>query len=45
MKDNNKVFWKGIEELGNSPEFVKTAQNEFPEFLPVFLCAYVGIGF
>ncbi len=35
MKDNNKVFWKGVEELGNSPEFVKNAQNEFPEFLPV----------
>lgn len=35
MKDNNKVFWKGVEELGNSPEFVKNAQNEFPEFLPL----------
>jgi MoCo/4Fe-4S cofactor protein with predicted Tat translocation signal len=33
MKDNNKVFWKGVEELGNTPEFVKNAQNEFPEFL------------
>ena len=35
MKDNNKVFWKGVEELGNSPEFVKNAQNEFPEFIPL----------
>ena len=35
MKDNNKVFWKGVEELGNTPEFVKNAQNEFPEFLPL----------
>ena len=34
MKDNNKVFWKGVEELGNTPEFAKNAQNEFPEFLP-----------
>jgi MoCo/4Fe-4S cofactor protein with predicted Tat translocation signal len=35
MKDNNKVFWKGVEELGNSPEFAKNARNEFPEFLPL----------
>jgi len=35
MKDNNKVFWKGVEELGNTPEFAKNAQNEFPEFLPL----------
>jgi MoCo/4Fe-4S cofactor protein with predicted Tat translocation signal len=31
MKENNKVFWKGIEELNNEPEFVKNALNEFPE--------------
>jgi len=35
MKDNNKKYWKGIEELSNDPEFLKHAHNEFPEFLPV----------
>jgi MoCo/4Fe-4S cofactor protein with predicted Tat translocation signal len=34
MKDRIK-YWKGIEELENTPEFVKNAHNEFPEFLPV----------
>ena len=28
-------YWKGIEELDNSPEFAKTAFAEFPDFLPV----------
>jgi len=28
-------YWKGIEELENSPEFVKNAFAEFPDFLPV----------
>ena len=28
-------YWKGIEELDNSPEFVKNAFAEFPDFLPV----------
>src|SRR6478736_2724883 len=35
MKDNNKKYWKGIEELSNDPEFLKHAHNEFPEFLSV----------
>ncbi|MGI4874948.1 MAG: TAT-variant-translocated molybdopterin oxidoreductase [Janthinobacterium lividum] len=28
-------YWKGIEELDNSPEFAKHAFAEFPDFLPV----------
>ncbi|RZJ58512.1 MAG: 4Fe-4S dicluster domain-containing protein [Hymenobacter sp.] len=28
-------YWKGIEELDNSPEFAKSAFAEFPDFLPV----------
>lgn len=31
MKDKNKVFWKGVEELQNEPEFVKNSLHEFPE--------------
>ncbi|MCH7403131.1 TAT-variant-translocated molybdopterin oxidoreductase [Belliella kenyensis] len=32
MKENNKKYWKGIEQLTNDPEFVKNADKEFPEF-------------
>jgi MoCo/4Fe-4S cofactor protein with predicted Tat translocation signal len=35
MKDNQKKYWKGIEELSNDPEFLKHAYNEFPDYLPV----------
>ena len=35
MKDNKKTYWKGIEQLSNDPEFVKHADKEFPEFLPI----------
>lgn len=35
MKDNNKKYWKGIEELSNAPEFLKQANNEFPDYLPM----------
>jgi MoCo/4Fe-4S cofactor protein with predicted Tat translocation signal len=28
-------YWKGLEELENTPEFIKNSQNEFAEFLPV----------
>jgi MoCo/4Fe-4S cofactor protein with predicted Tat translocation signal len=28
-------YWRGLEELENTPEFIQAAQNEFPEFLPV----------
>ncbi|KAA9325975.1 TAT-variant-translocated molybdopterin oxidoreductase [Adhaeribacter soli] len=31
----SKKYWKGIEELENTPEFAKAAHNEFAEFLPV----------
>ncbi|QDA61115.1 TAT-variant-translocated molybdopterin oxidoreductase [Hymenobacter jejuensis] len=34
MQESPK-YWKGIEELENSPEFVKTALTEFADFLPV----------
>ena len=30
-----KKYWKGLEELNNSPEFIKKAQDEFSEELPV----------
>lgn len=30
-----KKYWKGLEELNNSPEFVQNAQNEFAEQVPV----------
>ena len=32
---NSKKYWKGIEELQETPEFVKLQQNEFAEDLPV----------
>ena len=35
MSKGNKTYWKGIEQLKNEPSFVKNAQNEFPEFLPI----------
>ncbi len=31
MKEKDKVFWKGVEELHNEPEFLKNALTEFPE--------------
>ena len=31
MKDNQKTYWKGIEQLSNDPAFVKNAEREFPE--------------
>ncbi|MCU0416854.1 MAG: TAT-variant-translocated molybdopterin oxidoreductase [Cytophagaceae bacterium] len=35
MKENTKVYWKGLEELNQTEDFVKTAHNEFPEYLPL----------
>ena len=35
MKEQNKTYWKGIEELRKDPEFVKNSHNEFPEYLPI----------
>jgi MoCo/4Fe-4S cofactor protein with predicted Tat translocation signal len=34
MQESPK-YWKGIEELENSPEFMKNALTEFADFLPV----------
>ncbi|MDX1903355.1 MAG: TAT-variant-translocated molybdopterin oxidoreductase [Thermonemataceae bacterium] len=33
--ENNKKYWKGFDELTNDIEFVKKAENEFPDFLPL----------
>lgn len=30
-----KKYWKGLEELKATPEFVETAQKEFADELPV----------
>ena len=35
MSKGNRTYWKGIEQLKNDPSFVKNAQNEFAEFLPI----------
>ena len=35
MKDNQKKYWKSIEELNNDPEFLKHAHEEFPSYLPL----------
>ncbi|WP_053405689.1 TAT-variant-translocated molybdopterin oxidoreductase [Persicobacter sp. CCB-QB2] len=35
MEKTNKRYWKGIEELKNDPEFVKHADKEFAEYLPI----------
>jgi len=32
---NNKVYWKGYEELDNDPEFVKNREKEFVHDLPM----------
>ena len=32
---SNKIYWKGLEQLTNDPEFVKYADKEFPEYLPI----------
>lgn len=31
MEESKKIYWKGIEQLANHPEFVKHAHQEFPE--------------
>jgi MoCo/4Fe-4S cofactor protein with predicted Tat translocation signal len=33
--DSNKKYWKGLEELQNTPEFVELNKNEFSESLPI----------
>lgn len=35
MKKTQKQYWKGLEQLSNDPEFVKHADKEFPEYLPI----------
>jgi len=35
MKQTKKRYWKGLEQLRNDPEFVKNADKEFPEYLPL----------
>ena len=35
MSDKRKQYWKGVEQLTNDPAFVKNAESEFPEFLPI----------
>ena len=29
MEESKKIYWKGIEQLANHPEFVKHAHHEF----------------
>jgi molybdopterin-containing oxidoreductase family iron-sulfur binding subunit len=33
--DSNKKYWKGLEELNNSPEFVEKNKHEFAEPIPI----------
>lgn len=33
--DNNKKYWKGLEELHNDPEFQEIARKEFPYKMPI----------
>lgn len=33
--DSNKKYWKGLEELKQTPEFVEKNKNEFAEALPI----------
>src|SRR3982751_3145855 len=33
--DNNKKYWKGLEELNNDPEFVELNKHEFAEPIPI----------
>ena len=34
MEESKKIYWKGIEQLANSPEFVKNAHSEFAQSGP-----------
>ncbi len=33
--DNKKVYWQGVEQLKNDPEFIKNASKEFIDELPI----------
>lgn len=35
MSDNNKKYWKGLEQLRNEEGFVRANEREFPEYLPL----------
>ncbi len=35
MKNTEKQYWKGTEELTNDPDFVKHSEKEFSEYLPI----------
>ena len=35
MSKNKKQYWKGLEQLTNQSEFVKHAEKEFPDYLPI----------
>jgi len=35
MEENKKQYWNGLEQLRNDPEYVKYADREFPQELPV----------
>ncbi|MGB0525475.1 MAG: TAT-variant-translocated molybdopterin oxidoreductase [Flammeovirgaceae bacterium] len=35
MDTKKNSYWKGVEQLTNSPEFVKNNEKEFPEHLPI----------
>ena len=35
MKNTSKEYWKGLEQLSNDVDFVKYADKEFPEYVPV----------
>ena len=35
MKENQKKYWKGLEQLKNDPGFIKNNQKEFPDYLPL----------
>ena len=32
---STKKYWKGLEQLNNTPSFSKLAEKEFPEYLPI----------
>ena len=35
MEENKKRYWNGLEQLKNDPEYVKYAEREFPQELPL----------
>jgi len=35
VEEKKKIYWKGLEQLKNDPEYIKYADKEFPEYLPI----------